>query len=89
MAPSESPEPALDFVARVAGVYQTKSHKLLAEQIGVRSGGSSEVMGTASVTFVDGKAPGISVSLNVHDMPFRMSSNCGPGSPPATPASGC
>lgn len=69
LAPSESPEPALDFVARVAGVYQTKSHKLLAEQIGVRSGGSSEVMGTASVTFVDGKAPGISVSLNVHDMP--------------------
>ncbi|MBZ9798230.1 DUF3971 domain-containing protein [Mesorhizobium sp. ES1-4] len=69
LAPSESPEPALTFLARIAGVYQTKSHKLVAEQIAVRSAASSEVLGTAAVEFVDGKAPGINLALNVHNMP--------------------
>ncbi|UVC13685.1 YhdP family protein [Mesorhizobium onobrychidis] len=69
LAPSESSEPALDFIARVAGVYQTRSHKLVAEQIGIRSGSASEALGTASVEFVEGKVPGISVAFNVHDMP--------------------
>ncbi|MDX8540319.1 DUF3971 domain-containing protein [Mesorhizobium abyssinicae] len=69
LSPSESPEPALDFVARIAGVYQPKSNKLIAEKIGVRSGSSSEVLGTASVTFIDNGPPGISLSLNIHDMP--------------------
>ncbi|WP_137929960.1 YhdP family protein [Mesorhizobium comanense] len=69
LAPSESPEPALTFLARIAGVYQTRSHKLVAEQIAVRSSQSSEVLGTAAVEFVDGKAPGINLALNVHDMP--------------------
>ena len=69
LAPSESPEPALKFLARVAGVYQTKSRKLVAEQIGVRSGNDSEVLGTASLAFIDNGPPGVSLSLNVHDMP--------------------
>ncbi|WP_322418936.1 DUF3971 domain-containing protein [Mesorhizobium huakuii] len=69
LAPSESPEPALNFLARIAGVYQTKSHKLVAEQIAVRSAASGEVLGTAAVAFVDGKAPGINLALSVHDMP--------------------
>ncbi|MBN9219722.1 MAG: hypothetical protein J0I79_17410 [Mesorhizobium sp.] len=69
LAPSESPEPALTFLARLAGVYETRSHKLVAEQIAVRSSPSSEVLGTAAVQFVDGKAPGINLALNVHDMP--------------------
>ncbi|QKC90908.1 hypothetical protein EB230_22760 [Mesorhizobium sp. NZP2234] len=68
LAPSESPEPALPFIARIAGVYQTKSHKLVAEQIAVRSDASGEVLGTAAVEFVDGKAPGVNLALNVHDM---------------------
>ncbi|TIP87966.1 MAG: DUF3971 domain-containing protein [Mesorhizobium sp.] len=69
LAPSESSEPALDFIARVAGVYQTRSRKLIAEQIGIRSGAASEALGTASVEFARGKVPGISVAFNVHDMP--------------------
>ncbi|MER8484943.1 DUF3971 domain-containing protein [Mesorhizobium sp. M1322] len=69
LSPSESSEPALDFIARVAGVYQTRSRKLVAEQIGIRSGSASEALGTASVEFARGKAPGISVAFNVHDMP--------------------
>lgn len=69
LAPSESPEPALQFLARIAGVYQPKSRKVVAEQIGVRSGGSGEVLGAATVAFVDNGPPGVSLSLNVHDMP--------------------
>ncbi|TIR23958.1 MAG: DUF3971 domain-containing protein [Mesorhizobium sp.] len=69
LAPAESPEPALQFLARIAGVYQPKSRKLVAEQIGVRSGGSGEVLGAATVAFVDNGPPGVSLSLNVHDMP--------------------
>ena len=69
LAPADSPEPALRFLARIAGVYQAKSRKLIAEQIGVRSGGSSEVLGTASLAFIDNGPPGVSLSLNVHDMP--------------------
>ncbi|AZO01806.1 MULTISPECIES: DUF3971 domain-containing protein [unclassified Mesorhizobium] len=69
LAPSESPEPALRFLARIAGVYQPKSRKLVAEQIGVRSGGSGEVLGAATVAFVDNGPPGVSLSLNVHGMP--------------------
>lgn len=69
LAPSESSEPALDFIARVAGVFQTRSRKLVAEQIGIRSGSASEALGTASVEFARGKVPGISVAFNVHDMP--------------------
>lgn len=69
LAPSESPEPALQFLARVAGVYQPKSRKLVAEQIGVRSGGPGEVLGAAALSFIDDGSPGISLSLNVHDMP--------------------
>ncbi|MDX8441995.1 DUF3971 domain-containing protein [Mesorhizobium australafricanum] len=69
LAPSESPEPALQFLARIAGVYQPKSRKLVAEQIGVRSGGSGEVLGAATVAFIDDGPPGVSLSLNVHDMP--------------------
>ncbi|QKD04188.1 DUF3971 domain-containing protein [Mesorhizobium loti] len=68
LAPSESPEPALTFLARIAGVYQPTSHKLVAEEIALRSDSSGEVMGTAAVEFVEGKAPGINVALNVHNM---------------------
>jgi hypothetical protein len=69
LAPSESPEPALTFLARIAGVYQTTSHKLVAEQIALRTAATGEVLGTAAVEFVDGKAPGINLAFNVHNMP--------------------
>ncbi|MER8753003.1 hypothetical protein NKH57_27805 [Mesorhizobium sp. M1050] len=68
LAPSESPEPALTFLARIAGVYNTVSHRLVADQIALRSAASSEVLGTAAVAFVDGKAPGINLAVNIHNM---------------------
>jgi len=69
LAPEDSPEPALPFVARIAGVYRTVSHKLVAEAIGLRSGPEGEVTGHAEVEFADGKAPGVLLALNVRNMP--------------------
>jgi hypothetical protein len=69
LAPIDSSEPALDFVGRVAGDYQTVSRKLVVPTIAVRSGASGEVLGNAALEFVAGKAPGVSMALNVHDMP--------------------
>lgn len=69
LAPGESPEPGMNFLARVAGTYDVATKTLSADQIGVKSGPSGEVLGKASVRFVDGKAPGIFLAFNVHDMP--------------------
>lgn len=68
LAPGESPEPALSFLARVAGTYDVVTKTLTAEQIGLKSGPGGEALGKAAVQFVDGKAPGIFVAFNIHDM---------------------
>ncbi|CAI2935169.1 Large exoproteins involved in heme utilization or adhesion [Aminobacter niigataensis] len=68
LAPGESPEPALTFLARVAGTYDIVTRTLAAEQIGVKSGPGGEALGKASVQFAEGKAPGIFLAFNVHDM---------------------
>jgi hypothetical protein len=69
LAPVDSPEPAMKFIARIAGVYTTNSQRLLADTIAVKSALEGEVLGKASIEFVDGKEPGVSLALNVHDMP--------------------
>ena len=68
LAPDESPEPALSFMARVAGTYDIVTKTLSADQIGVKSGPGGEALGKASVQFVDDQAPGIFLAFNVHDM---------------------
>lgn len=68
LAPGESPEPAVSFLARVAGSYDIVTRTLAAEQIGLKSGPGGEAIGKASVQFVEGKAPGIFLAFNVHDM---------------------
>lgn len=68
LAPDESPEPALSFLARVAGTYDVVTKTLSAEQIGLKSGPGGEALGKASIQFVDGKAPGIFVAFNIHNM---------------------
>lgn len=68
LAPGDSPEPALDFLARIAGTYRTASRKLVADTIALRSRGSGEVLGSAAVTFVPGEVPGVSLGIGVHDM---------------------
>ena len=69
LAPGDSSEPALNFAGRLAGDYQTISRKLLVPTIAVRSDNAGEVLGNAAVEFVAGKAPGVSLALNVHDVP--------------------
>ncbi len=68
LSPGESPEPALAFLARVAGAYDTVTRTLSADEIGVKSGPGGEALGKAAVQFVEGKAPGIFLAFNVHDM---------------------
>lgn len=68
VAPVDSPEPAMKFIARIAGVFGTESRRLQADHIAVKSELQGEVLGNASVDFLAGKAPGVSLALNVHDM---------------------
>lgn len=69
LGPLESPEPALRFIARAAGVYRVRSATLVADTIALKSDAEGEVLGTASMQFAQGKTPGMSLALNVHDMP--------------------
>ena len=68
LAPVDSPEPAMPFIARVAGIYATESRRFLADTIAVKSGLQGEVLGNATVDFAGQGAPGVSLALNVHDM---------------------
>lgn len=72
LAPGDSPEPALDFIARIAGTYRTQSRKLVADTIALRAGRTGEVLGSAAVTFAPGEAPGVSLGIGVHDMPVSQ-----------------
>jgi hypothetical protein len=68
LAPGDSPEPALDVIASINGTFDAEKNLITADQIAVKSG-SGEVLGTASLEIPSGgKAPGISLALNVHDM---------------------
>ena len=67
LAPESSFEPALQFVAGISGTYDPLKNLLTASQLRIRTG-SGELTGTASLEFAKGKAPGISVALNVPGM---------------------
>ncbi|MGN6772079.1 MAG: hypothetical protein ACTHJQ_19860 [Rhizobiaceae bacterium] len=69
-APEDSPEPPLPFYARIAGRYDIKARQLIASQIGVRTG-PGELLGTGSMTFVEGEAPGIFLAITVPSMPVQ------------------
>ena len=68
ISPEGSPEPAMNTALQLAGTYLTNSRVLSADQIVVK-GGRGEALGSASMRFVEGEAPGISVAFNVQDMP--------------------
>lgn len=67
VAPSDSPEPGLEFAARISGNYDPATSRLSANELGIRTG-SGELTGEASLEFAAGKAPGISLVLNVPSM---------------------
>ncbi len=68
LAPVDSPEPAMPFIARVAGVFNAQDGRLDADTIAVKAGTRGEVLGKAALDFVGTRPPGISLALNVHDM---------------------
>lgn len=67
LAPLDSPEPALDFMARIAGTFDADKTVLTADQIAIQSG-SGEASGSASIELAGHAAPGIALDLQVHDM---------------------
>lgn len=68
IAPEGSLEPALDSYIRLAGVYETGSRRLVADEIVVKSG-PGETLGTMAVQFAEpGQAPGITAAFSVRDM---------------------
>ncbi len=68
LAPSDSPEPAMEFLARVSGNYDPVKNRLSADQLGIRTG-PGELLGTAALEFAEGKSPGIFLAMTVPDMP--------------------
>lgn len=68
IAPADSPEPALDILARLAGTFDAKTAHLRVDDIGVRTMGG-ELLGTAAFDFDAGKAPGIVLALSIPRMP--------------------
>jgi hypothetical protein len=72
ISPGGSPEPAMNAALQLTGAYLTKSRTLSADQIVIKGGRGGEALGTASMRFVEGKAPGLSVAFNVHDMPVSQ-----------------
>lgn len=71
IAPEGSPEPAMTTALQVAGNYLATEKILSLDDIMVK-GGRGEALGTVSVRFAEGKAPGLSVAFNVHDMPVSQ-----------------
>lgn len=69
LSPDDSSEPALKFLTRIAGAYDVKNRRLVADTIAVRSGAGGDAVGMGAVQFAEGKAPGVFLALTVHDMP--------------------
>lgn len=65
-APADSSEPPLEFSARIAGRWTPAAGLLTAEQFGVRTL-QGEVMGTASLTFADERAPATYLAVRVEE----------------------
>lgn len=62
------PEPALPFLARVAGTYDPAARLLTAAELGVRTR-PGEVYGQATVQFFDGRSPSVALALDIPSIP--------------------
>ncbi|MCX7304671.1 MAG: DUF3971 domain-containing protein [Hyphomicrobiales bacterium] len=71
-SPDGSPEPALNAKVQLTGAYLPTSATLSADQIVLQGGGKGSALGAASMRFVAGKVPGMSVAFNVNDMPVSQ-----------------
>ena len=66
-APDGSTEPALSFAARVAATYDPAARHLSVPSLDI-STGSGQLLAEASVNFVPGKPPGITLAATVPEM---------------------
>jgi len=67
LAPDDSPEQPLDFMARINGTVDPETRVAAADRIVVKSG-PGEILGTAQVELVPGKTPGVALALSVRDV---------------------
>ncbi len=67
LAPSDSPEPAVEFQSQLEGIFDPQSRVLSADRIAIRAA-SGVAIGTAKVDLVDGKAPGVSFALDAQNL---------------------
>src|SRR5690554_4429670 len=68
LSPAGSPEAPLNFASRAVGSIEPTHGRLTAERIDLRTN-SGSVSATGEVAFISGKAPGISLALDVPEIP--------------------
>lgn len=68
LSPGDSTEPALEFLSRIAGSYDPSSRRLTMDELRIRTPGG-DLSGRAAFDFVEDGAPGISLALDVPEMP--------------------
>lgn len=69
LAPEGSPEPALDFAARLGGSYDAARRIISADEIAVRTG-PGEAIASARIDFEPGKrAPALDFTMSIPSMP--------------------
>ena len=66
-APDGSTEPALAFAARVAATFDPAAMHLSVSSLGIKTG-SGELLAQASVDFLPGKPPGVTLAASVPEM---------------------
>ncbi len=68
VAASDVSEPALPFLARLAGTYDPVARLLNAQELGVRTRPGA-IVGRASMQFFEGVSPSIALALDIPSMP--------------------
>ena len=68
LSPADSTEPALEFLSRIAGNYDPAKRRLSVDELRIRTTGG-ELSGKGAFDFVDDGPPGISLALDVPQMP--------------------
>ncbi len=67
LAPDESPEAPMTFMAQVEGTFDPRNRVASADHIAIKSG-QGEALGSAKVELVEGQAPGVALAFSVRDM---------------------
>src|SRR5690606_2900006 len=77
LSPAGSPEAPLSFASRAVGSIEPAHGRLTAERIDLRTN-SGNVSATGKVTFISGKSPGISLALDVEEIPTTQAKQLWP-----------